>query len=234
MRKTSTPEQRCRPTKRAADRPVAAIFHFRTVPNGISVHTLVLTGRRLTQAVGLAATRLLPVPLGSRTGVSVIGPRPLLPAVSARAPACASSAHVRACQPFICRANARARIASPLPSQRAPPVLARRITAIAIPVRFRVLRTAALSYARCPVLARADCRYADPAAPPNTCCSRPPCRGDFPPRRVPAARGGSHCCTRRAAAERHRWAAKSSPPHHQRCSLSTSPHRDTLVLAFSG
>jgi hypothetical protein len=37
---------------RAADRPVAAIFHFNSMPNGVSVHTPVLVGRRLTQVVG--------------------------------------------------------------------------------------------------------------------------------------------------------------------------------------
>jgi hypothetical protein len=37
---------------RAADRPVAAIFHFSTVPNSASAHTPVLGGRRLTLAVG--------------------------------------------------------------------------------------------------------------------------------------------------------------------------------------
>jgi hypothetical protein len=47
---------------------------------------------------------------------------------------------------------------------------------------------------------------ATPAAPPNTCCSRPPCLGDFSPPRVPTARRGSYRTTRRAAAERHRWA----------------------------
>jgi hypothetical protein len=44
---------------RAADRPLAAIFRFSTVPNGFSAHTPLLGGRRLTQAVGrhLAARR---------------------------------------------------------------------------------------------------------------------------------------------------------------------------------
>jgi Uma2 family endonuclease len=36
----------------ATDRPVAAIFHSSTVPNGVSIHTPVPGGRRLTQAVG--------------------------------------------------------------------------------------------------------------------------------------------------------------------------------------
>jgi hypothetical protein len=36
----------------AADRPVAAIFHFSSVPNGISVQNVAFIGRRLTQAVG--------------------------------------------------------------------------------------------------------------------------------------------------------------------------------------
>jgi hypothetical protein len=36
----------------AADRPVAAIFHFSVVPNGVSVSSVALVGRRLTQAVG--------------------------------------------------------------------------------------------------------------------------------------------------------------------------------------
>jgi len=40
-----------RRTRRAADRPVAAIFHFSAMPNGVSVHTAVLVGRRLTPAV---------------------------------------------------------------------------------------------------------------------------------------------------------------------------------------
>jgi hypothetical protein len=44
-----------RPTKRAADRPVAAIFHSSTIPNGVSAQTSLLGGRRLTHAVGLAA-----------------------------------------------------------------------------------------------------------------------------------------------------------------------------------
>jgi hypothetical protein len=37
---------------RAADRPVWAIFRFSAVPTAISVHTPLLGGRRLTQAVG--------------------------------------------------------------------------------------------------------------------------------------------------------------------------------------
>jgi hypothetical protein len=36
----------------AADRPLAAIFHFSVVPNGVSVSSVALIGRRLTQAVG--------------------------------------------------------------------------------------------------------------------------------------------------------------------------------------
>jgi hypothetical protein len=39
----------------AADRPVAAIFRFLLRKTAVSVHTVALTGRRLTQAVGLAA-----------------------------------------------------------------------------------------------------------------------------------------------------------------------------------
>jgi hypothetical protein len=39
----------------AADRPVAAFFYFSSVPNGVSAHSVALVGRRLTQAVGLAA-----------------------------------------------------------------------------------------------------------------------------------------------------------------------------------
>jgi hypothetical protein len=45
----------------------------------------------------------------------------------------------------------------------------------------------------------ADREAATPAAPPNPRCSRPPSRCDFPCRRVPTARGGSHRCTPRAA-----------------------------------
>jgi hypothetical protein len=54
-------------------------------------------------------------------------------------------------------------------------------------------------------------QVATPAAPPNTCCSRPPCRCVFPPQCEPTARAGSHCFPRRAAAERHRWAAPMKP-----------------------
>jgi hypothetical protein len=52
----------------------------------------------------------------------------------------------------------------------------------------------------------ADRKEVTPAAPPNTCCSRPPSRCDFPCRRVPSAGGGLHRRSHRAAAERHRWA----------------------------
>jgi hypothetical protein len=42
--------------------------------------------------------------------------------------------------------------------------------------------------------------------PPNICCSRPPCLGDFSRQRMPPAGGGPHSTTRRSAAERRRWA----------------------------
>jgi hypothetical protein len=143
---------------------------------------------RLTQAVGQAATLLGHLPFGS----------------------CRASDQSNASRGLPAQRQmriARIRIASPLRVQRASPVNTRRFTAIPISVRSRALRTAALSYSRCPVLARADCCYADPAAPPNICCSRPPCLGDFSPPRMPTPRGGSHRSPRRAAAERHRSAA---------------------------
>jgi hypothetical protein len=45
-----------RPTKRAADRPVGAIFRLLVLKTAISVQSVALAGRRLTQAVGLAAS----------------------------------------------------------------------------------------------------------------------------------------------------------------------------------
>jgi hypothetical protein len=160
------------------------------MPNGSTISSVILVGRRLTQAVGQAATQLLPVPLGSRTGVSVIGSRLGLPAV------------------HLPRERSR--------SYRSAAALAARVasdhTALYGYSYLRALpcvREAPLSYARCPVLACADCRYADPAAPPNTCCSRPPCRGDFPFQYDAQWRLGPQRRTRRAAAERHRSAASS-------------------------
>jgi hypothetical protein len=50
---------RRRSTMRAADRPVAAIFHSSTVPNVVSVSSVALAGRRLTQTVGPPPLSLL-------------------------------------------------------------------------------------------------------------------------------------------------------------------------------
>jgi hypothetical protein len=62
-------------TKRAADRPIAAIFHFSTMPNGDSVHTSLLGGRRLTPAVGPTGRRRSP----TRVLVPLAGHGPPIP-----------------------------------------------------------------------------------------------------------------------------------------------------------
>jgi hypothetical protein len=182
----------------AADRPIGAIFHSSAMPNGVSVYTVALSGRRLTRAVGLAAfssaysssppqrSRLRAALVtacakhDSRTPSALVGP----PWLSCQPPCILHSR--------VCFAVARLG-ASPLPA---------RLTT-AHSCRARPCLCAAKGVAQ----VCADRKEVTPAAPPNICCSRPPSRCDFPSQRVPSAGGGLHRRSHRAAAERHRWAA---------------------------
>jgi hypothetical protein len=72
----------------AADRPITAIFHFSAVPNGISVQSVALGGRRLTQAVGRHLQAIsIPIvgsPISSRLGNTVSESLPLASRLFAR------------------------------------------------------------------------------------------------------------------------------------------------------
>jgi hypothetical protein len=187
----------CGRTPRAADSPEHG--RFSTLEWDIllsSSGSAVPAGARLTQTVGLAALVVC-------SSSSAPERSPLRAALrSRRAPhatahaICARRPPPRSCQPPCV-----------LHSRRVCFAVAR-LGASPLPARLGTVHSCRARPCTCTakVAALDACRPKDatPAAPPNTCCSRPPSRCDFPSQRMPTARGGSHRSPRRAAAERHR------------------------------
>jgi hypothetical protein len=160
------------------------------MPSGVPVHTVALVGRRLTQAVGLAAF--------SSTYSSSPPERSPLRAALVNVSTRHTTAHVistrrpppRSCQP-LCVLHSR-RVCFAVARLGASPLPARLTTAHSC--RARPCLCAAKGVAQ----VCADREASTPAAPPNPRCSRPPSRCDFSSWCMPTARGGSHRCTRRA------------------------------------
>jgi hypothetical protein len=162
-----------------------------TLPNGVSVHTLVLAGRRLTQAVGLAAfssTYSSSAPERSRLRAALRSQRARH---QPRSPSALVGPPWLSCQRALPLHSRR--VCSAVAQLGASPLPARLTTAHSC--RARPCLCAAKGVAQ----VCADREAATPAAPPNTCCSRPPSRCDFPRRRVPSAGGGLHRRSHRAA-----------------------------------
>jgi hypothetical protein len=107
----------------AADRPIAAILHSSAMPNGVLAHTLVLVGRRLTQAVGLAALsvgRFSSPPQGfppSTTRVNCGAPRAIASVIRSHRPAFSYQPRPLVNYPHRVRFAAAPPRASPLPTR---------------------------------------------------------------------------------------------------------------------